>query len=597
LPTIGGVQTYYKEINPNKLWDKIVKNAHASAEPGILFFDKIHSESPAAAYGDKWKEVSTNPCGEIPLSPFDSCRLMAINMLSYVVDPFLPEARFDDKLFMSHVKKAMRLMDDIVDLEIEKIDRILDKIIDGSQESMVEIGLWEKIRKTAVEGRRTGLGITAEGDMLAALNLQYGTKEATQMSELIHEVMAIAAFQSSIELAEERGAFPDWKYGDVEASAYLKRITTHPLMNEYRERYLSTGRRNIAMLTIAPTGSVSIMTQTSSGIEPIFAPYYFRKKKIMDQSSDVYDYKDEVGDKWEEFPVFHKTFVIEYAAKSGLPFDQAEGYLMGLDPLKLENVYRESAYYGATAQDVDYIEKARMQGAVQKWVDHSISVTVNMPSTATVETVNEVYRTAYESGCKGVTVYVDGSRGSVLNIESIKDTVGKAEDFEYIAAVKRPKELTCDIYHKTSRGDDYVILVGLLEGKPYEVFAVPNEGETKIGKTHIVGSIVKIKKGKYDLVGESGEPLISNISSYMMENEQNSTRNISAMLRHRMNPTYIVSTIKKYATVSSFHKVISKVIEGYVTEEVANECSECGSEMHMNEGCMTCKNCGNAKCG
>lgn len=601
---IDGTQTYYKKINPKSLQDKLVYNAWAAAEPGSLFWDRIINESPAKGYGLVWQEISTNPCGEIPLPAYDSCRLMLLNLYSYVFNAYSKTAMLEDELLVDHVKKCMRLMDDLIDLEIEKIDAIIESIQNKKNKEYyqeTELNLWNKIRDKAVQGRRTGLGITAEGDLIAALGIQYGSKEATRFSEALHQLIASAAYESSIELAKERGAFPIWSIEADSESDFLTRMFdagNYLISKQTFEDYMKYGRRNIAVLTIAPAGSVSILTQTTSGIEPLFSAYYFRKKKVT--SEDECDYVDEVGDRWVEYPVFHRPFIDWYSEYKAIDFDQAETELSSFTQEMLDDTFKKSPYYGATAQDVDYVEKVRMQGAVQKWVDHSISVTVNMPENVTVETVAEVYKVAHEAGCKGITVYRDNSRGNVLSTVSVKDK--KEDGFEYTSAMKRPASLDCDIFFKTKSGEDFLILVGLMDGKPYEIFAIPCNEFTKIVKRHKTGKIVKQTQGEYVLYcGENDLVVLDDITSYMIESEQNSTRNFSAMLRHRMNPQFIIEMINRYASISSFHKVIGKVLKTYVKAEdiKGGDCTTEGCEgtMIMTEGCMKCPDCGNAACG
>lgn len=597
---IEGVQTYFKIIDPNVIWDKMVYNAWKSAEPGALFWDKILNESPAKGYGLRWLEKSTNPCAELPLPPYDSCRLLLVNLSSYIYNAFSKNAMLEDTLLVDHVKKAQRLMDDMVDLEIEKIDQIIEDIDNkahGDKYQRVEKSLWTKIRQMAVDGRRTGLGITGGGDLIAKLGLTYGTPEATAFSEKLHQLFATAAYESSIELAQQRGAFPIWDIEKDTESNFLRRMfTENDIMDkDLRNKHNKIGRRNIAILTIAPAGSVSILTQTSSGVEPIFSPYYFRKKKITTELE--WDYVDEVGDKWVEFPVFHKPFIEWYSVKYTLPLEVAEYDLERFTKSELDELFEASPYYKATAQDVDYVEKVRMQGAIQKWVDHSISVTVNMPEDVTVEIIDAVYREAYKSGCKGVTVYRDNSRGNVLSTASVKDRPSGA--FEYISATKRPGNvgLDCDIFFKTKAGEDYVVLVGKLEEKPYEIFVLPDNDKTNLSKSKKRLTINKRKKGFYDLVDEDGSIILENITSYMIESEQNSTRNFSAMLRHRMDPKFIVDLISRYASISSFHKVIGKVLKTYIEDPAEGDCPDCGGKMIMTEGCMKCPDCGYAHCG
>jgi len=596
---IDGVQTYFKKINAKRLWDKIVYNAWKSAEPGILFWDKILSESPASGYGEEWREVSTNPCGEIPLSPYDSCRLLSLNLYSYIYKPFTKEALLEDELLIDHVFKAMRLMDDIVDIEIERIDGILASIKKEANNKFreVEIALWKKIRHTAEQGRRTGLGVLGEADLIAALGYRYGTPEATEFSEKLHQLIATSAYQASILLAKERGAFPAYDPENESGDFLMRMFTQNELMTRgWIDEYCASGRRNIGVLTIAPTGTTSLMTQTTSGIEPVFSPYHYRMKRA--EEGDHVDFVDEMGDKWVEFPVFHRPFIDWYAIQGEVDFHIAEYQLKNLSKEKVKEIFEASPYYQATAQDVDYIEKVRMQGAVQKWVDHSISVTVNMPSYVDVKMVNDVYFEAWRSGCKGITVYRDGSRAGVLSTESKK--VANAESFEYINALKRPKVVECDVFFRSARKENFIIFVGIVDGKPYEIFAVPENDATHISHRIKKGQIIKRGSGEYYF--EAGDGLkdsntIKNLCSHMVETEQNETRSVSAMLRHRIDPKYIAEVISKFATISSFHKVIERVIHSYVKNEGEQRCPECGGSILMTEGCLKCKDCGYAKCG
>ena len=596
---INGKQTYYKKVDPKKIYGKIVLNAWSSAEPGIIFEDQIHEESPARGYGDGWLETSTNPCGEIPMPPYDSCRLLVINLFGYMYKGFTPEAMLEDQLLVDHVGKAMRLMDNIVDLELEKVEAILEDIKSKTypeEFQRVEKALWSKIYARGVQGRRTGLGITAEGDLIAGLGLTYGTKEATEFSDKLHELIATTAYAASFELAKERGPFPIFER-EKERSVFLQRILNSPaLPSGARETYEEYGRRNIGVLTIAPTGSVSLLAQVSSGIEPVFSIVHFRKKKVP--VGEPFDWTDENGDNWLEYPVFHKPFYDWYAANNNVDFEGAREILNKKSKEEIEELVKQSPWNGATSRDVDYVEKVRMQGAVQKWVDHSISVTVNMPESVTVEMVGAVYQQAYESGCKGITVYRDNSRGNVLSTESIKKVEDKKE-FDYLAGVKRPKEVECDIYFKSHMKNPFIILVGLIEDKPYEVFAVPYSESTKFSKTFKKGTIVKLGGGKYTLIdNDMGVTLIEDITSHMIETEQNSTRLISALLRHRMEPKHLSKILRKFTTITGFHKVIEKVLNGYLSEEdLEGDCPACEGKMQMTEGCMKCPECGYAACG
>lgn len=561
-----------------------------------------HFKGRVTKASEKGTSIKTANCGEIPLPPDDSCRLLLLNLYGYITNKFQSNAYFEDMMFQDHVEKAMRLMDDIVDLEIEKIDLILEEVSQKPYDAKfqrTEIELWTKIRQKAIDGRRTGLGITGEGDMMAALGIKYGSEEGTLFSEKLHQLLATHAYTASIDLAEERGAFPIWDANDFDSSGFLSRMFSNEenelMTDELQMRAVQFGRRNIAILTIAPAGSVSLMSQTSSGVEPIFAPWYFRKKKVTNE--DYHDVIDEVGDKWIEYPVFHKPFIDFYAGATGISFEVAEGILMRTKEKELQEIFEKSPYFGATAQDVDYVEKVRMQGAIQKWVDHSISVTVNMPEHVTEEMVEAVYRQAFESGCKGVTVYRDNSRGNVLSTTSDKKTDVIKEEFEYLHSMKRPLELECDIHFRTSRGKEFIILVGKLDNKPYEVFAVPNDICISIPKKLKKGSIVKKIKAGYSLYDPvSQRQLIDNISDLMVENEENSTRLISSLLRHRVDPGFVAETIMKFATINSFHQVIAKVLQTY-SDKGGVKCPECDHKMTMTEGCMKCTNCGHAHCG
>ena len=596
---VGGRQTYFKVVDSIRLWEKIVYNAWKNAEPGILFWDNVIEESPARGYGLEWREASTNPCGEIPLPKDDSCRLLLLNLYSYVYEAFTKEAMLEDRLLIHHIKMAMRLMDDIVDLEIEKIDQILDDIDSKTYDKkfqQVERELWEKIRQKAVDGRRTGLGITGEADLLAAMGLKYGTPEATRFAEVLHQLFATTAYEASIELAEERGAFPIWDKNKDAESKFLKRMfyDNEMMYDELEERYLETGRRNIGILTIAPAGSVSLLAQTSSGIEPVFSIWHFRKKKV--QSNVKYDWKDDDGDYWVEYPVFHRPFIQWYAISNDITFEKAEKFLGECNEDTLTKYFEKSPYFEATALDVDYVEKVKMQGAVQKWVDHSISVTVNMPEDVTEKMVADVYLEAFKSGCKGITVYRNNSRGNVLSTESIKK-IDLSEDFDYVAAHKRPRSVKCDIYFKSAGKKPFIFMVGTIEGKPYEMFGIPYNDKTKFSKTIKNGIITKAGRGKYILTGEDDVILIESITDHMVETEQNETRSISALLRHRSHPRWIKkSIIEKYATINSFHKVAAKVLGEYIENE-NNECPKCEGEMQMTEGCMKCPDCGYSHCG
>jgi ribonucleoside-diphosphate reductase alpha chain len=507
------------------------------------------------------------------------------------------------ELFKSHVMKAQRLIDDLVDLEIEKVDRILDKIkTDPEPEDIkrVEKELWLKIRSKLILGRRTGLGITAEGDMLAALGLRYGSNEAISFSQIVHSTMATRSYMSSIDMAEERGAFTICD-PSVETNPFLERVKSRMSL-EYLVKWDKFGRRNIANLTIAPAGTVSLMTQTTSGVEPLFLPYYKRRYKVEDRSKATFI--DESGDAWVEYivihPKFKKWYNVNWYKTSVELFDidyhkEIEDY----DEAELKRLFEMSPYYGATANDVDWRASVKMQGTIQQWVDHSISKTINLPNSATVEQVNDLYMLAWESGCKGVTVYRDGSRDGVL--VSTDDLKIEDDDFDYMDAYKRPETLECDIYHKTALKQNWMVIVGLVNDRPYEIFAVRDVDNhvfpTKIDK----GKITKVKSKTYMLEGYVGEKLykIENIVKLMSDDEQTDTRKYSSMLRHRMHPRFIIDQIEEYATIASFDKVVQRVLRNYLTQDEfkSEKCPVCGTPLTMTEGCKKCLNCGYAKCG
>ena len=462
---------YEKDIDARSLWNKIIHNAWKSAEPGVLFWDTILRESVPDCYADLgFRTVSTNPCGEIPLCPYDSCRLMAINLYGYVDEPFTKNAKFNFDRFKKHIAQAMRMMDDIIDLELEKVNQILAKISKDPEDEdirSVEVSLWEKIRTKAQQGRRTGLGITAEGDMLAALGLQYGSDEAIDFAVEVQKTLAVEAYRASVQLAKERGAFPIFDAGREKNNPMIGRIKeADPALYE---EMVKSGRRNIAMLTIAPTGTTSLMSQTTSGIEPVFRPVYMRRRKVNPSDKDVkVTFVDEVGDSWEEYNVFHHKFLVWLEANG---YDVAK--VKNMPQEELDALVAKSPYHKATANDIDWVSKVKMQGAIQKWVDHSISVTVNLPNSVTEELVSQVYQTAWESGCKGVTVYRDGSRAGVL-VEKKKD--GKDNSGEYKPPLKRPVELTADIVRFKNGEENWIAFVGIYNDRPYEIFTGKLEG-------------------------------------------------------------------------------------------------------------------------
>lgn len=591
---------YIKKVKAKKIWDKIIKNAHKSAEPGVLFWDTIIRESPADCYGTNWKSVSTNPCGEIPLCKYDSCRLLLMNLFGYVLNPFEPNAAFDFVKFKHDAIIAQRLMDDLVDLEIEAVDRILDKIHNDPEPNdlrHVEIGVWEKIQNKAKEGRRTGLGVTGEGDMLAALGLVYGTEEATAKAVEVHKTLAVQSYKSSIIMAEERGSFPIWDGEKEMNNPFLGRILEEIRGTSYQHMYERTGRRNISNLTIPPAGTTSMMTQTTSGVEPVFMVAYKRRRRTVDKSKA--SFTDDHGEMFEEYNVFHHKFNDWYDKN----WFKTDPHLFDIDfkkPLDMYNdeelalLISKSPYHKATSADVNWVDKVRMQGAIQKWVDHSISATTNIPANTTVDTVDKIYMAAYESGCKGMTIYREGSRSGIL----VSNKSEQPDDFNYIDAVKRPKLLECDIYHKTALKQDWMIIVGKLKGKPYEIFAFPELPNhifpTKIEK----GEVSKVKSSVYKLSGHDGVKNyeIGNIIPLIDESGQAHTRKFSLMLRHHVDPVYIIKDIDQYAIVTSFDKVIQRVLRNYVIED-GEKCSECGGDLIRQDGCVKCSQCSWSKCG
>ena len=612
--------TYCKKIKARKLWDKIIYNAWRSAEPGVLFWDKVIEESPADCY-EGFKTVSTNPCGEISLCPYDSCRLLAINLYSYVENKFTSKSYFNWSKFIMHVFFAQRLMDDLVDLEIEKLDKIIEKIYSDPEPNeikSVELSLWEKVKEKAIQGRRTGLGITAEGDMLAALGLKYGTKEATEFSVSVHKQLAQMSYESSIHLAEERGCFPVWDFNKERDNPFISRI-----LNEFNEsydtskghdhpiiwKYENVGRRNISNLTIAPTGTTSLMSQTTSGIEPLFTPFYTRRTKLS-QDAKEFDFVDNVGDKWSEYKVYHVPFIEWYRTQiinkiddfyvwydgAGLSDKEIVAFLNEIDRPLLGIIIEASPYYKATSNDVDYFEKVRMQGEIQKWVDHSISVTINMPEQVPVEVVSQCYELAYDSGCKGMTVYRDNSRSGVL----IKNEEKPKEGFKYNDSFKRPKTVKCDIYRKTVLKKDWMIVVGLEDsGKPIEIFAFEDVDNITFPKVIQKGEVTKIQSRIYQLKGEySGKTyILPDIVSLISIDDKSDTRKYSLMLRHGIHPKYIVEQIEEYATIVSFDKAIQRVLKNYLDLNglKKNPCPVCGLELMRVEGCEKCS-CGYSRC-
>ena len=602
---------YVKDIDASGLWKKIIHNAWKSAEPGVLFWDTILRESVPDCYADLgFRTVSTNPCGEIPLCPYDSCRLLAINLYSYVVNPFTPDAYFDYDLFKKHVGLAQRIMDDIIDLESEKIEMILAKI-DSDPESMevrqTERHLWEKIQRKTLQGRRTGVGITAEGDMIAALGLRYGTEEATDCAELIQKTLALAAYRSSVMLAKERGAFEIFDAKREENNPFINRLReADPALYEDMLKY---GRRNIACLTIAPTGTTSLMTQTTSGIEPVFLPVYKRRRKVNPNDSEArVDFVDETGDAFEEYIVFHHKFVT---------WMQANGYSASkkYTQEEVEELVAKSPYYKATSNDVDWLQKVRMQGRIQKWVDHSISVTINLPNDVSEELVDSLYVEAWRCGCKGCTVYRDGSRSGVL---IATDKKKKKEDCNCmqppVIVSTRPRELDADVVKFQNNREKWIAFVGLLNGRPYEIFtglADDDEG-IMLPKNVSKGTIIK----SYDEDGNKHYDFqFKNKRGYKMTIEGldgkfnpeywNYAKLISGVLRYGMPIDQVIKLVQgmelNSESINTWKNGVERALKKYLPngmEAKGQKCPNCGLEtLIYQEGCLICTNCGASKCG
>lgn len=602
-----------KEISAKRLWDKIVHNAWKSAEPGVLFWDTILRESIPDCYADLgFRTVSTNPCGEIPLCPYDSCRLLSINLYSYVVNPFTPEAYFDFDKFKAHVRLAQRMMDDIVDLELEKIDKIMEKISIDPQSMEVkgaEYHLWEKIKDKSGKGRRTGVGITAEGDMLAAMGLRYGTQEATDFSVRVHKTLALSAYRSSMEMARERGAFEVFDASRESDNPFLLRIKDADA--QLYEDIMKYGRRNIACLTIAPTGTTSLMTQTTSGIEPVFMPVYKRRRKVNPNDTEVHvDFVDEVGDSFEEYIVYHKKF-LEWMKVNG--YDTEKRYTQE----EIDDLVVKSPYYKATANDVDWLMKVKMQGEIQKWVDHSISVTVNLPNDVDEALVNRLYVEAWHSGCKGCTIYRDGSRSGVMISVSKKDKKDDAKDDCPCAHPEvtevRPKELECDVVRFQNNKEKWVAFVGLLNGYPYEIFTGLQDDEEGIvlPKTVTKGKIIKQKNddghSRYDFQFENKrgyKTTVEGLSEKFNPEYWNYAKLISGVLRYRMpigNVIKLVGSLQlKSESINTWKNGVERALKKYIvdgTEAKGQTCPVCGGILVYQEGCLICKNCGASRCG
>ena len=607
-----------KDIDATALWHKIVHNAWKSAEPGVLFWDTILRESIPDCYADLgFRTVSTNPCGEIPLCPYDSCRLLAINLYSYVENPFTPQATFNFELFKKHVAMAQRFMDDIIDLEQEKIDAILNKIANDPQSDEVkytERHLWEKIKHKTAQGRRTGVGITAEGDMLAALGLRYGTEEATEMAVKVQQTLALSAYTSSVNMAKERGAFPVYDAKREENNPFVLRIKEHDAA--LYDDMVKYGRRNIACLTIAPTGTTSLMTQTTSGIEPVFMPVYKRRRKVNPNDTNVHvDFVDETGDSFEEYIVYHPKFLTWMKAQG---LDTEKRYTQE----EIDELVARSPYYKATANDVDWLMKVRMQGAIQKWVDHSISVTVNLPNSVDEELVNRLYVEAWKSGCKGCTIYRDGSRAGVLVSTQKTDKKKKKQEEDLLTkgmklpevTERRPDVLECDVVRFQNNKEKWVAFVGLLDGHPYEIFTGLQDDEEGIvlPKTVTKGRIIKTvlpdgtKRYDFQFQNKRGYKMtVEGLSEKFNKEYWNYAKLISGVLRYRMpieNVIKLVNSLQlESENINTWKVGVSRALKKYVidgTEAKGQKCPNCGHEtLVYQEGCLICKHCGASRCG
>ena len=618
FPVSSNTPLVEKDIDATALWHKIVHNAWKSAEPGVLFWDTILRESIPDCYADLgFRTVSTNPCGEIPLCPYDSCRLLAINLYSYVENPFTPQATFNFELFKKHVAMAQRFMDDIIDLEQEKIDAILNKIANDPQSDEVkftERHLWEKIKHKTAQGRRTGVGITAEGDMLAALGLRYGTEEATEMAVKVQQTLALSAYASSVNMAKERGAFPVYDAKREENNPFVLRIKEHDAA--LYDDMVKYGRRNIACLTIAPTGTTSLMTQTTSGIEPVFMPVYKRRRKVNPNDANVHvDFVDETGDSFEEYIVYHPKFITWMKAQG---LDTEKRYTQE----EIDELVARSPYYKATANDVDWLMKVRMQGAIQKWVDHSISVTVNLPNSVDEELVNRLYVEAWKSGCKGCTIYRDGSRAGVLVSTQKTDKKKKKQEEDLLTkgmklpevTERRPDVLECDVVRFQNNKEKWVAFVGLLDGHPYEIFTGLQDDEEGIvlPKTVTKGRIIKTvlpdgtKRYDFQFQNKRGYKMtVEGLSEKFNKEYWNYVKLISGVLRYRMpieNVIKLVNSLQlESENINTWKVGVSRALKKYVidgTEAKGQKCPNCGHEtLVYQEGCLICKHCGASRCG
>ena len=607
FPVQSDAPSYTQDIDAKKLWSKIIHNAWKSAEPGVLFWDTIIRESVPDCYADEgFRTVSTNPCGEIPLCPYDSCRLLALNLLSYVDAPFTKEAKFNFEKFKEHVAMAMHLMDDIIDLELEKVELIINKIASDPEDEdvrRVELELWKKIKDMALKGRRTGLGITAEGDMLAALGMRYGSDEAIDFTVNVHKTLAVEAYRASTMMAKDRGAFGVYNFEKEQGNPMVERVCeAAPELREMMKQY---GRRNIAMLTIAPTGTTSLMSQTTSGIEPVFRPVYKRRRKINPSDKDqVASFVDETGEKFIEYFVFHHQFV-KWLEING--YDTTK--LQSIKEEELNEWLKASPYYKATANDIDWVAKVKMQGAIQKWVDHSISVTVNLPNEVTEELVADVYRTAWECGCKGITVYRDGCRDGVLLDVNAKDKSKK--NCSNNSGMRRPESIPADIVRFKNGKEDWIAFVGKQDDRPYEIFTGKIEEDAMyIPKTITHGNILKVTEAdgtkRYDFQYQDRYGYINTIggiSRLFDEEFWNYAKLISGVLRYGMPIDKVVQLVDGLhldsETINTWKNGVERALKQYIKDGTRGKgrCPQCGQEnMAYQNGCLTCMACGYSKC-
>ena len=591
-----GEKLYTKKIKAREYWDEIIKSAHNVAEPGLMFWDNMVNYSPDGIY-PQFRQVTTNPCSEIGMQPYDACRLIAINLYSFVDNPFTENAKFNFDKFYEINYEAMRLSDDLIDLEIEHIDRILNKLNQDTESKTIkqtEIDLWNKVKKTAASSRRTGLGFTALGDVLAALGLKYDSDESLMIIEKIMQTKMESELDCTLDLSVLRGSF---KGSDVFKEQF-KGNQWHDFVEKmFPKQYnkmIRFGRRNVSFSTVAPTGTVSLMCQTTSGIEPLFQPYYIRRKKINPNEENVrVDFVDQNGDSWQEFPVLHPKFKDWYFIfKTNHPsFTDKE--ITTLSKTDLDYLFGHSPWYGSTANNIDWIKRVEIQSIIQKYITHSISSTINLPKTVSEKEVSDIYMESWKRGLKGITVYVDGSRSGVLVSEP--QPLSTTDEFGYTQAVKRPKELDAHYYFATSKGAEYAVIVGLMNNKPYEIFVDPNPPCKENGE----GKLIKIKKGVYSYI--SDRCAIDNLQLSTNGDERVLTRWISLLLRHGANPKYVIEQVdKSEVNITSFVKVLARTLKRYIGngDTSSMSCAECGGKnVVFEEGCASCKDCGSSKCG